>query len=246
MTRCIRSPVTQPASEPAVSGPPARSAEWCAAGQVVHQRDTVRAGTITLRCTTRAPDTSCQPAHQPVAAPPGTHRTPTHQSQEPVNPRDRGLPAQILSGQPLNSGVNPANIRVRVGDGAVSHRPAGTERANPQTAVRTTVSSRRAGSGARARAARSGPTPTTIRSRSSPTSGGPAADRGGGAGFPGLRWRGDLLGSADGLGQAPYLRESRRIKAEYRISPSRCTARSSTAAVSGSGGIASTCTRRPA
>jgi hypothetical protein len=39
----------------------------------------------------------------------------------------------------------------------------------------------------------------------------------GDAGFPGLRLRGDLLGSADGLAQAPYLRESRRIKAEYTI-----------------------------
>ncbi|WP_371405387.1 FAD-dependent oxidoreductase [Kribbella sp. NBC_00662] len=39
----------------------------------------------------------------------------------------------------------------------------------------------------------------------------------GGSGFPGLRLRGDLLGSADGLAQAPYIRESRRIKAEYTI-----------------------------
>ncbi|GAA1594927.1 FAD-dependent oxidoreductase [Kribbella hippodromi] len=39
----------------------------------------------------------------------------------------------------------------------------------------------------------------------------------GGAGFPGLRLRGDLLGSTDGLAQAPYIRESRRIKAEYTI-----------------------------
>jgi hypothetical protein len=39
----------------------------------------------------------------------------------------------------------------------------------------------------------------------------------GGAGFPGLRLRGDLLGTTDGLAQAPYIRESRRIKAEYTI-----------------------------
>ncbi|MFI5690700.1 FAD-dependent oxidoreductase [Kribbella sp. NPDC051586] len=39
----------------------------------------------------------------------------------------------------------------------------------------------------------------------------------GGSGFPGLRLRGDLLGSADGLAQAPYIRESRRIKAEYTV-----------------------------
>jgi FAD dependent oxidoreductase len=39
----------------------------------------------------------------------------------------------------------------------------------------------------------------------------------GGTGFPGLRLRGDLLGSADGLAQAPYIRESRRIAAEYTV-----------------------------
>ncbi|WP_223405955.1 FAD-dependent oxidoreductase [Occultella gossypii] len=39
----------------------------------------------------------------------------------------------------------------------------------------------------------------------------------GGTGFPGLRLRGDLLGSADGLAQAPYHRESRRIVARTRI-----------------------------
>ncbi|TDD21459.1 FAD-dependent oxidoreductase [Kribbella turkmenica] len=39
----------------------------------------------------------------------------------------------------------------------------------------------------------------------------------GGAGFPGLRLRGDVLGSTDGLAQAPYIRESRRIKAEYTV-----------------------------
>ncbi|WBQ06187.1 FAD-dependent oxidoreductase [Kribbella sp. CA-293567] len=39
----------------------------------------------------------------------------------------------------------------------------------------------------------------------------------GGTGFSGLRLRGDLLGSSDGLAQAPYIRESRRIAAEYTI-----------------------------
>jgi len=37
------------------------------------------------------------------------------------------------------------------------------------------------------------------------------------AGFPGLRLRGDVTGSADGLAQAPYIRESRRIRAEYTV-----------------------------
>jgi len=36
-------------------------------------------------------------------------------------------------------------------------------------------------------------------------------------GYPGLRPRGDFLGTADGLAQSPYLRESRRIKAEFTI-----------------------------
>ena len=39
----------------------------------------------------------------------------------------------------------------------------------------------------------------------------------GGAGWPGLRLRGDVTGTADGLAQAPYIRESRRIKAEYTV-----------------------------
>ncbi|MEU6249580.1 FAD-dependent oxidoreductase [Glycomyces sp. NPDC047010] len=43
----------------------------------------------------------------------------------------------------------------------------------------------------------------------------PRAD--GGAGWPGLRLRGDVTGSADGLAQAPYHRESRRIRAEYTV-----------------------------
>lgn len=35
----------------------------------------------------------------------------------------------------------------------------------------------------------------------------------GGTGYPGLRLRGDVTGSADGLAQAPYIRESRRVRA---------------------------------
>ncbi|WP_334075706.1 MULTISPECIES: FAD-dependent oxidoreductase [Paenibacillus] len=39
----------------------------------------------------------------------------------------------------------------------------------------------------------------------------------GGKGYPGLRLRGDILGTDDGLAKAPYIRESRRIKAKYTI-----------------------------
>jgi hypothetical protein len=39
----------------------------------------------------------------------------------------------------------------------------------------------------------------------------------GGTGFPGLRLRGDVTGSDDGLAQAPYIRESRRIRSEYTV-----------------------------
>ncbi|MFJ7078493.1 FAD-dependent oxidoreductase [Streptomyces sp. NPDC098781] len=39
----------------------------------------------------------------------------------------------------------------------------------------------------------------------------------GGNGFPGLRLRGDVTGSDDGLAQAPYIRESRRIRALYTV-----------------------------
>jgi hypothetical protein len=39
----------------------------------------------------------------------------------------------------------------------------------------------------------------------------------GGTGWPGLRLRGDVTGTTDGLAQAPYIRESRRIKAEYTV-----------------------------
>ncbi|GAA3774152.1 FAD-dependent oxidoreductase [Plantactinospora mayteni] len=39
----------------------------------------------------------------------------------------------------------------------------------------------------------------------------------GGTGWPGLRLRGDVLGTADGFAKAPYIRESRRIRAEYTV-----------------------------
>lgn len=39
----------------------------------------------------------------------------------------------------------------------------------------------------------------------------------GGHGYPGLRLRADVVGTRDGLAQAPYIRESRRIEAEYRV-----------------------------
>jgi hypothetical protein len=39
----------------------------------------------------------------------------------------------------------------------------------------------------------------------------------GGTGWPGLRLRGDVLGTADGLAKAPYVRESRRILARRTV-----------------------------
>ncbi|MDQ3651485.1 MAG: FAD-dependent oxidoreductase [Acidobacteriota bacterium] len=39
----------------------------------------------------------------------------------------------------------------------------------------------------------------------------------GGTGFPGLRLREDVTGSRDGLAKMPYIRESRRIRAEFTI-----------------------------
>ncbi len=39
----------------------------------------------------------------------------------------------------------------------------------------------------------------------------------GGAGYPGLRMRGDVFGTDTGLAKAPYIRESRRIKAEFTV-----------------------------
>ena len=43
----------------------------------------------------------------------------------------------------------------------------------------------------------------------------PRAD--GGTGFPGLRLRGDLLGTEDGLAKSAYIRESRRVRALYTV-----------------------------
>jgi hypothetical protein len=39
----------------------------------------------------------------------------------------------------------------------------------------------------------------------------------GGTGWPGLRLRGDVLGTDDGFAKAPYIRESRRIRAERTV-----------------------------
>ncbi|MBW3602438.1 MAG: FAD-dependent oxidoreductase [Actinobacteria bacterium] len=39
----------------------------------------------------------------------------------------------------------------------------------------------------------------------------------GGAGYPGLRLRGDVVGTRDGLARTPYVRESRRIRAERTV-----------------------------
>jgi FAD dependent oxidoreductase len=39
----------------------------------------------------------------------------------------------------------------------------------------------------------------------------------GGVGFPGLRLRGDVVGTDDGLAKRPYVRESRRIRARYTV-----------------------------
>jgi hypothetical protein len=39
----------------------------------------------------------------------------------------------------------------------------------------------------------------------------------GGKGYPGLKLRGDVLGTKDGLAKAPYIRESRRMRALYTI-----------------------------
>ena len=39
----------------------------------------------------------------------------------------------------------------------------------------------------------------------------------GGAGYPGLRLRGDALGTTDGFAKAAYIRESRRIRAQFTI-----------------------------
>lgn len=39
----------------------------------------------------------------------------------------------------------------------------------------------------------------------------------GGTGFPGLRLRADLMGTEDGLAKSPYVRESRRIRAQFTV-----------------------------
>ncbi len=39
----------------------------------------------------------------------------------------------------------------------------------------------------------------------------------GGTGWPGLRLRPDIVGTEDGLAKAPYIRESRRIRAEFTV-----------------------------
>ncbi|SED76223.1 FAD-dependent oxidoreductase [Ruania alba] len=39
----------------------------------------------------------------------------------------------------------------------------------------------------------------------------------GGRGYPGLKLRGDVLGTSDGLAREPYIRESRRIKALFTV-----------------------------
>jgi hypothetical protein len=39
----------------------------------------------------------------------------------------------------------------------------------------------------------------------------------GGQGYPGVRLRGDVLGTEDGLAKAPYIRESRRIRGLYTV-----------------------------
>ncbi len=39
----------------------------------------------------------------------------------------------------------------------------------------------------------------------------------GGTGWPGLKLRPDLVGTSDGLAKAPYIRESRRIQAEFTV-----------------------------
>ena len=39
----------------------------------------------------------------------------------------------------------------------------------------------------------------------------------GGVGWPGLRLRADIAGTVDGLAKAPYIRESRRIRAEFTV-----------------------------
>lgn len=44
----------------------------------------------------------------------------------------------------------------------------------------------------------------------------------GGIGWPGLRLRGDVVGTDDGMAKYPYVRESRRIRAEFTVLESHC------------------------
>jgi hypothetical protein len=44
----------------------------------------------------------------------------------------------------------------------------------------------------------------------------------GGQGYPGLRLRSDVMGTEDGLAMYPYVRESRRIQAEYTVTEGDC------------------------
>ncbi len=43
-----------------------------------------------------------------------------------------------------------------------------------------------------------------------------------GHGYPGLRLRSDVMGTEDGLAKYPYVRESRRIRAEYTVTEKDC------------------------
>ena len=43
-----------------------------------------------------------------------------------------------------------------------------------------------------------------------------------GQGYPGLRLRPDIMGTEDGLAMYPYVRESRRIQAEYTVTEQDC------------------------
>lgn len=45
----------------------------------------------------------------------------------------------------------------------------------------------------------------------------------GGAGFPGLRLRPDVTGTEDGMAMYPYIRESRRIRAEFTLLERHCS-----------------------
>ena len=44
----------------------------------------------------------------------------------------------------------------------------------------------------------------------------------GGTGWPGLRLRADVVGTEDGLAKYPYIRESRRILAEFTVLEEHC------------------------